>query len=113
MALIIVESPTKARTFNRVLKGKDFYVFATLGHVRDLPTNKLSISYDKNFKPSYEIMASKKKVVDKIKDLAEKNKEIIIATDPDREGESIGYHIAYLLGFINEKWPEMEVKTNG
>ncbi|OGK19511.1 DNA topoisomerase I [Candidatus Roizmanbacteria bacterium RIFCSPLOWO2_12_FULL_40_12] len=113
MALIIVESPTKARTFNRILKGQDYYVFATLGHIRDLPTKSISIDYEKDFKPTYEIMKKKQKVVDQLKKLAEKNKEIILATDLDREGESISYHAAYILGFIKEEWPNSEVKKNG
>ncbi len=110
MALIIVESPTKARTFNRILKGQDYFVFATMGHVRDLPTNKTSIEYDKEFKPDYAIIAKKEKVVEQIKELAKKNKEIILATDPDREGESISYHIAYILGKIDENWPNLTIK---
>ncbi len=113
MTLIIVESPTKARTFNRILKGaktkEEYYVFATVGHIRDLPSKKISIDYTKDFKPTYEVIAKKKKVVMKLKELASKNKEIILATDLDREGESISYHIAYLLGFVKEKWPESTV----
>jgi len=94
MALIIVESPTKARTFNRILDPKDYFVFATMGHIRDLPTNKISIDYSNNFKPDYTIIKNKEKIVDKLKNLAYENKEIILATDPDREGESISYHVA-------------------
>jgi len=107
MSLIIVESPNKAKTFNRLLKEqkKDFYVFATMGHIRDLPSDELAIDYEKNFQPKYEIIKNKKKVIDQLEKLAEKDNEIILATDPDREGESIAYHIAYLLGFFKEKWP--------
>lgn len=108
MALIIVESPTKARTFNRILKGKNYYVYATLGHIRDLPKNKIAIDYTKEFKPEYEIIPSKRKVVEQLKKLAQKNDEIIFATDPDREGESIAYHAAYLLGLMKEEWPELQ-----
>lgn len=111
MALIIVESPTKARTFNRILKGQDYYVFATLGHIRDLPHERLAVDYNHEFKPEYEIMESKKKVVDQLKKLIEKNKNIILATDLDREGEAISYHVAYLLGFISENWPEIKLKN--
>lgn len=110
MSLIIVESPTKARTFNRIFQGKDYFVFATMGHFRDLPENKLAIKYQENFKPEYEIIESKKKIVEKIIDLAKKNKEVIIATDPDREGESIGYHVAFVLGKVEENWPEIKLK---
>ncbi len=112
MALIIVESPTKARTFNRILKDQDYYVFATLGHIRDLPHNKIAIDYTHNFKPEYEIMPAKKKVADQLKKLLSKNKDIILATDLDREGESIAYHIAYLLGFTQEDWPEIKLKAS-
>lgn len=110
MALIIVESPTKARTFNRILDPKKYFVFATLGHIRDLPANKISINYNKDFQPDYIIVKNKEKVVEKLKKLASENKEIILATDPDREGESISYHVAYLLDKIDEKWPELILK---
>ncbi|MDH7476598.1 MAG: type I DNA topoisomerase [Microgenomates group bacterium] len=109
MNLIIVESPTKARTFNRLLKNRDYYVFATLGHIRDLPTDKIAINYQKNFQPNYEIVKGKKKVVDELKKLAKKNNSIILATDLDREGESIAYHVAYILGYIKEDWPEFSL----
>lgn len=110
MALIIVESPTKARTFNRLLKGENYYVFATMGHIRDLPSSKLAIDYSKSFEPAYTIIKGKKKIVTELKRLAKKNKDIVLATDPDREGESIAYHIAYVLGLISENWPNMNVK---
>ncbi|MEK7070633.1 MAG: type I DNA topoisomerase [Patescibacteria group bacterium] len=113
MTLIIVESPTKARTFNAILKGQDYFVFATLGHIRDLPSNKLSVDYTKDFKPDYAIMSRKKKTVDQLKLEAQKHDEIILATDPDREGESISYHAAYILGLMNEKWPEISFKKGG
>ena len=109
MSLIIVESPTKARTFNRLLNKKKYFVFATLGHFRDLPKNKISINYENNFEPTYKIISKKNSIVKKLKELYEKNDEIIIPSDPDREGESIGYHVAYTLGFIKEKWPEISI----
>ena len=107
MSLIIVESPTKARTFNRLLKGQNekYFVFATTGHIRDLPSKSLAIDYEKNFQPKYEVIKNKDKIVSQLRKLAKENNEIILATDPDREGESIAYHIAYLLGFYQEKWP--------
>lgn len=113
MALIIVESPTKARTFNKILKDSDYYVFATMGHIRDLPANKLAIDYKNNFKPDYYIIKNKERTVSELKNLASKNKEIILATDPDREGESIAYHVAYLLGKIKESWPEAVFVNRG
>lgn len=110
MNLIVVESPTKARTFNRLLKGKDYYVFATMGHIRDLPGDKIAIDYERKFKPEYKIIERRKKTVDELKKLAKTNKNIILATDLDREGESIAYHIAYLTGHIKENWPEFSIK---
>lgn len=110
MSLIIVESPTKARTFNRILKGKKYFVFATYGHIRDLPKNKIAIDYRHQFQPDYQIIASKAKVISQLRNLTKENKEIILATDLDREGESIAYHIAFLLGFIDEKWPNFSMK---
>lgn len=109
MALIIVESPTKARTFNRLLKDKDYFVYATIGHFRDLPSSSLSIDYKQSFKPDYQIIKTKLKMVEKLKELAKHHKEIILATDLDREGESISYHIAYFLNFIKENWPEFTI----
>lgn len=110
MALIIVESPTKARTFNRILDPKKYFVYATMGHIRDLPSNTLSVDYNKKFKPGYKVIKNKEKIVQKLKKLASENNEIILATDPDREGESISYHVAYLLGKIKEQWPEIEIQ---
>lgn len=110
MALIIVESPTKARTFNKILKGKDFYVFATMGHIRDLPGSKMGIDFEHEFKPDYKIIKNKEKVVQELKKLARDNKEIILATDPDREGESISYHVAQILGLVKEEWPKIVKK---
>lgn len=112
MSLIIVESPTKARTFNRILamseENKDkYFVFATMGHFRDLPHEKIAIDYAHDFKPEYEIMKNKTKVVDQLKKLASENDEIILATDPDREGESISYHAAFVLGLVEENWPNI------
>lgn len=109
MPLIVVESPTKARTFNRILKDKegDFEVFATVGHFRDIPPNGLNIDYTHDFQPVYSIAEGKEKIVNKLLELASKhNNDIILATDQDREGEAISYHIAYVLGYVNEKWPD-------
>ncbi len=115
MALIVVESPTKARTFNRILKskewGSDYFVFATVGHFRDLPSKSMAIDLKHEFAPEYEIMEKKGNMVDKLKQLAQEHNEIILATDPDREGESISYHVAYILGFVDEKWPDFDLKN--
>lgn len=112
MALIIVESPTKARTFNRILKidgkAEQYYVFATLGHIRDLPSKEMGIDFDDNFRPKYEYIAKRKKAIDQLIELSKEHDEIILATDPDREGESISYHAAYIIGLMKEKWPDMQ-----
>src|SRR3989344_3805157 len=114
MKLIIVESPTKARTFNRILKANnnpDYQVFATLGHIRDLPSKSISINFSNNFKPNYEVIVKKKKVVAELKRLGKKSRQVILATDPDREGESIAYHAAYFLDLIKEDWPKASLKN--
>ena len=95
--LIIVESPTKAKTINRFL-GKKYYVVASGGHVRDLPkSNKLAIDIPAGFVPHYEISRGKEKVIHELQNLAEKADNIILATDPDREGEAIAWHLETLL----------------
>ena len=105
--VIIVESPTKARTFNRILKDNGEYeVVASVGHFRDMPSDSLHIHYDDNFRPDYTISAGKEKIVKKLIEVGKNADEIILATDEDREGESISYHIAYVMGFVKENWPE-------
>jgi len=94
MKLLIVESPAKAKTISKYV-GSDYRVVASVGHVRDLPkSNKKAVDIDKGFKPHYEISKGKEKVVDEIQSLAKKASEVILATDPDREGEAIAWHIA-------------------
>ena len=94
--LLIVESPAKAKTIQKYL-GKDFSVIASMGHVRDLPENRLSVDIKKNFKPKYEIIKGKEELVKELKQLAEKSDAVFLATDPDREGEAISWHLAYIL----------------
>jgi DNA topoisomerase I len=96
MKLIIVESPTKARTIGKYL-GDGYIVMASAGHIRDLPKSPLSIDVDNNYKPTYVIPETKEKVVKELKKAAKKADQIIIATDLDREGEAIGYHVKYLI----------------
>ena len=101
--LLIVESPAKAKTIKKYL-GKDFEVVASMGHVRDLHKSKLSVDIEKNFEPEYDILKGKEKVVSEIKKEAKKSDEIFLATDPDREGEAISWHLAYILGLdLNSK----------
>ena len=94
--LIIVESPTKAKTLTRFL-GKDYRVVSTMGHIRDLPKKKLAIDVEHNFQPKYVLVPQKKKAIKIIRDESKKAKEIFLATDPDREGEAIAFHVAYIL----------------
>lgn len=91
--LIIVESPAKAATIKKYLAGK-YEVEASSGHIKDLPQNSLAIDVDNGFTPKLEIVHGKKKIVDKIRKAASEADEVFIATDPDREGEAIGWHIA-------------------
>jgi DNA topoisomerase-1 len=101
-ALVVVESPAKAKTINKYL-GRNYKVVASMGHVRDLPKSKLGVDVEEDFEPSYEVIASRKKVLKELKDGAKAADEIFIATDPDREGEAIGWHLAEELGSGNKK----------
>ena len=93
MKLLIVESPSKAKTIEKYLGG-DFTVRASIGHIRDLPkSNKKAVDIENDFKPTYEISKGKEKVISEIKSLAKKASEVILATDPDREGEAIAWHV--------------------
>ena len=97
MKLLIVESPSKAKTIEKYLEGV-FTVRASVGHIRDLPkSNKTAIDIDAGFVPHYEISKGKEKIVHELQGLAEKASEIVLATDPDREGEAIAWHIETLL----------------
>ena len=99
--LLIVESPAKAKTISKYL-GPDFEVVASVGHVRDLPkNNKKAINIEAGFVPSYEVSPGKEKVISEIKSLAKKASEIYLATDPDREGEAIAWHLKEVLGLNN------------
>ncbi|PJC76121.1 DNA topoisomerase I, partial [Candidatus Shapirobacteria bacterium CG_4_8_14_3_um_filter_39_11] len=97
MDLIIVESPTKANTLGRFLGG-DFMVLATMGHIRDLPEKKLGVDVEADFEPEYVVSAKKKETVDRIKKSSKEAGKIYLATDPDREGEAIAYHVASVMG---------------
>lgn len=92
MNLVIVESPAKAKTISRFL-GKDYEVMASYGHIRDLPKNQFGVDIQNDFKPKYTILKDKKPIVEKIKALSEQSGKVYIATDEDREGEAIGFHI--------------------
>ncbi len=91
--LVVVESPAKAKTINKIL-GKDYEVFASVGHIKDLPEDELGIDVENNFKPKYIIIPGKEKIVRELKKTAKGKKAVFLATDPDREGEAIAWHIA-------------------
>jgi DNA topoisomerase-1 len=95
-SLVIVESPTKVKTIQKYL-GSTFIVKASMGHVRDLPKSQLGVDPKKGFKPKYVVSPTKKKVLDELKKAAEKVDVLYVATDPDREGEAIGWHLAQEL----------------
>src|SRR3990167_8985576 len=96
MNLIIVESPTKSKTLMKFLP-KKYLVVSSYGHVRDLPNGELGIDVEKNFKPKYVIPTKARKKVNELKKEAEKADEIILATDGDREGEAIAWHLVQAL----------------
>lgn len=100
--VILVESPTKAKTLTRFLAGK-YDVVASMGHIRDLPKSKLGVDLENNFEPQYIIPKDKQKTVKQLKDAVKGAKLIILATDPDREGEAISYHLHEILKDINKK----------
>jgi DNA topoisomerase-1 len=99
--LIIVESPSKAKTISSFL-GKDFEVVASYGHVRDLPKSKLGIDVENQFTPAYIIPKKSQKKVNELKKIAKEAKEVILATDEDREGEAIAWHLTQILNLADE-----------
>jgi len=94
--LVIVESPAKAKTINKFI-GKNYVVKASVGHIRDLPKSELGVD-EKTFEPTYEILKGKEKVVSELRTAAKSAETIYIASDPDREGEAIGWHVMNILG---------------
>ncbi len=92
-SLVIVESPSKARTINKYL-GSNFHVEASVGHIKNLPSSKLGIDIEHGFVPEYRVIDGKQEVIRKLKTMAASTQEVFIATDPDREGEAIAWHIA-------------------
>ena len=94
--LVIVESPAKAKTIEKIL-GNNFHVTASFGHVRDLPKSKIGVDVGDGFKPSYSTIRGKGDVIKTLKDLAKKSNKVYLASDPDREGEAIAWHIAQTL----------------
>ena len=103
MDLIIVESPSKAKTIAKYLKGK-YRVDASGGHVRDLPEKRLGVDIENNFEPTYTINADKKAVIKRLADEASKAENVYLATDPDREGEAISWHLKNVLKLKDGKY---------
>src|SRR3989338_7708955 len=101
-SLVIVESPTKAKTISRFLSN-DYKVEASFGHVRDLPTSKMGVDIEHDFEPTYVVPPKAKKKIAELKKLASDANEIILATDEDREGEAIAWHLVQALGLDNSK----------
>lgn len=100
--LVIVESPAKAKTIEKYL-GKDFQVLSSFGHVRDLPKEEMSIDIEAGFKPNYVVMSDKQKVISELKSLSKKADKVWLATDEDREGEAIAWHLFETLGLDDKK----------
>ena len=100
--LVIVESPAKAKTIKKYL-GKGYEVTSSMGHIRDLPPKRLSVDVKNNFEPKYQVIKGKEETVKDLKEKAKKSDKVILATDPDREGEAISWHLAYLLGLNLEE----------
>src|SRR4030042_129971 len=96
MKLVIVESPTKARTLKRYL-GTGYTIEASMGHLRDLPLSKMGVDVDHQFEPVYEVSKGRSKVISKLKKDAKAAEKIYLATDPDREGEAISWHVKFLM----------------
>src|SRR5687768_2766393 len=102
-ALVVVESPAKAKTINKYL-GSEYTLIVAMGHIRDLPTSKLGVDVDNDFEETYESLASRKKIIKELKDAAKDATDIYVATDPDREGEAIGWHITQELAGKKRKF---------
>ena len=99
-ALVVVESPAKAQTIEKYL-GSGYVVKASVGHVRDLPKSKIGVDFENDFEPTYEVIEGKKKVVAEIRKAARENETVYLASDPDREGEAIAWHIAEEIKDVN------------
>ena len=95
--LVIVESPAKAKTIEKFL-GKDYLVKSSFGHIRDLPKKDIGVDIEHGFAPTYEVSEDKKKIVAELKSLASKVKRVWLASDEDREGEAIAWHLTQVLG---------------
>ncbi len=105
--LVVVESPAKAKTINKIL-GKDFKVAASVGHIIDLPKTKFGVDIENDFQPEYVTIKGKSKIISELKKEASRASEVLLATDPDREGEAIAYHISRALADANKNIQRIE-----
>lgn len=110
MNLLVIESSGKEATIKKIL-GKDWEVFATKGHVRDLPEKSIGLDQKNNFAPQYTIMPDKENIVKRLKEKAKKADKVLLATDPDREGEAISWHLAYILGYPDDEMCRVEFNS--
>ena len=101
-ALVIVESPAKSKTIKKIL-GDSYHIEASYGHIRDFRKNVLGFDVQNNFEPDYVVIPEKKKVVDKLNDIAKKCEKVYLASDPDREGEAIAWHVRQMLNVPDDK----------
>ena len=100
--LVIVESPSKAKTIGKYL-GPDYRVEACMGHLRDLPKSKMGVDLEHDFEPDYQPLASKAAIISELRSASKAAKHIYLATDPDREGEAISWHLKELLELPDDK----------
>ncbi|MDO9533816.1 MAG: toprim domain-containing protein, partial [Bacillota bacterium] len=107
MYLVIVESPAKARTIGKFL-GKKYQVKASIGHLVDLPKSQLGIDVEDNFEPKYITIRGKGKILKELKEAGKKASQVFLATDPDREGEAISWHLSNSLGINDERLCRVE-----
>jgi DNA topoisomerase-1 len=101
-SLVIVESPSKAKTIGKYL-GPDYLVKASMGHLRDLPKSTMGVDIDHGFEPEYEPLKGKEDIIEELRKAADKSSSVFLATDPDREGEAISWHLKYLLNIPDDK----------
>ncbi|HRY56681.1 MAG TPA: type I DNA topoisomerase [Patescibacteria group bacterium] len=113
MKLVIVESPTKAKTLSTILPKKDYIIEASMGHIRDLPKSGLGVDVEKDFEPEYIVPPKAKKTLNTLKQKSKDIDEIILATDPDREGEAIAWHLEYLLQPTKKKLKTKKKEIEG
>jgi len=100
--LVIVESPSKAKTIGKYL-GSDYLVKASMGHLRDLPKSTMGVDLDREFEPEYVPVAGKEKLISELKAAADQAETVYLATDPDREGEAISWHLKEMLDLPDAK----------